>query len=140
MAGIGQAQFDATVTQKLPLVATDASVFALGTEIGWSSAWLSRRQIAHQPDVLPHGHEDVAALLTGGRQMLPPAVPTRALPGAAATGPAAAAMVAAPAPPATAAPAPVAPASWFCIVSSFQSFSQSVIQSFLVKLSIIINK
>lgn len=114
VGGIGQAQFDATVTQKLPLVANDASIFALGAELGWSSAWLNRRQIV-MPDGpvggAAGGHEDVAALLAGVRPTAPLRRPAVAAPSPAM--PIAAAAVAATS-PAVAAPASPAHASWFC--------------------------
>ena len=73
--------------QKLPLVATDASVFALAAELGWSAAWLNRRA-APAPVSGTSGAGDIAVLLNQhGVPPVPPPAPV-ASPGPALAGPA----------------------------------------------------
>lgn len=59
VAGIGEEQFNASVVQKLPLVATDESIFAMGSELGWSASWVARRSGVP----VPIAGGDVAAML-----------------------------------------------------------------------------
>ena len=84
MQGVGVAQFQATVVNKLPLVATDAAVFALGAELGWCPTWLNRRASAPTPSAAAVGSSDIAAMLNQPPVVPPPAgvvgVPAAATP------------------------------------------------------------
>lgn len=68
MAGLGAAEFDRTVTQKLPLVANDAAIFALASELGWCSSWLGKPRPSSNND----GNGDVSVALMNAAAMAPP--------------------------------------------------------------------
>lgn len=73
MQGVGAAQFQATVVNKLPLVATDAAVFAVGAELGWRPTWLNRRAAAPTPSAAAVGSSDIATMLNQPPVVPPPA-------------------------------------------------------------------
>lgn len=61
--GIGSEQFQQSVTRKLPLVATDQTIFALAAELGWNPEWLTQKRQPVQP--LNSSTGDVATVLSG---------------------------------------------------------------------------
>ena len=73
VAGIGRAQFDATVVRKLPLVGNDESIFSMARELGWSAEWVAAKR--PQPTTAAGSVDssgDIAAVLTGGGRVTPP--------------------------------------------------------------------
>lgn len=113
MAGLGAAEFDRTVTQKLPLVANDAAIFALASELGWCSSWLAKPR----PPPSNEGGDVSVALMNAAAAAAPTRRVATPVPVVAVPVPMAAAPSAAPVAP-VALVAPVAPVA---LLNSFGS-------------------